>query len=384
MEKQNVISILIGAGFSAEAGIPIRNEINNKLRNLTWDQFIIHGETTTYFLRQPDPNGHWLNVHERKFVEAMIKFYIQSISKDFDYEEFYDYCYNLSHGTKDLTFNLFFKKHVKETSFPLDKQNSLAIVIRSIDYLVNDLLSFNKDLFETNIIDNYHPFLNLLNELKQRFEVINIFSLNHDLLVESMFESSINFEYSDGFEIGGSPYYIKQKNRQIRVKYFANKFDKQVRLFKLHGSIDHYIYNFSNPYTMVKIPKDLYAPDLYREIKKGRKWIEENCWTLYQPIFLSGTTTKIIKYDKHPFHVSQFNHFKKSLKNSKLLIAIGYGLQDEKINEYIKEELNQKLKMLIVKRTQNPIDFFTLDNVMHYGKGLGISDLNFENVKQYL
>ncbi|TDO96071.1 SIR2 family protein [Flavobacterium sp. 245] len=380
MTNHKEISLLIGAGFSVEAGIPVRNQINDRLKSLTWDQFIIHSETTTHFLRGHDPNSHWQNVHERKFVQAVIKFYNQSVSDKFDYEEFYDYCFKISHHAKDLDFDGFFKNYVKKTNFPIDRQNALSIVIRTIDYLVNDLLTVDN----TGIIDKYQSFMNLLNRLKEKFEVIHIFSLNHDLLIENMFESSISFEYSDGFEIGGSRYYIKQKNRQIRIKYFNDRFDKQVRLYKLHGSIDHYIYNFSDPYQMIKIPKDLYPLNLYKETKIGEHWVEENCWTLYEPIFLSGTTTKILNYDKNPLHSSQFIHFKEALKKSKLLIAIGYGLQDEKINEFVRQELNNGLQMLIVKRSKDPNEFFALKNVKHYGDGLGVSDLNFKNIESLI
>lgn len=86
MSQNKEISILLGAGFSAEAGVPIRSDINFRLKNLKWDQFMIYSETTTRFLTKPDPNGYWQNVRERKFVEEIISFYNSSISDDFDYE----------------------------------------------------------------------------------------------------------------------------------------------------------------------------------------------------------------------------------------------------------------------------------------------------------
>lgn len=384
MPENNEISILLGAGFSTEAGIPIRSDINFRLKNLEWNQFMIYSETTTRFITKPDPNGHWQNVKERKFVEAIISFYNSSISDNFDYEEFYDYCYNLSNESNDPKFDMFFNNYIKDKGDHPNKANALAITIRTINYLVNDLLNFNNDLFDTGIINPYLPFLNLLKSLEKQFDVINIFSLNHDLLLEKLFESEINFEYCDGFEISGSKYYIKKKNEQIRVRFFDNKFDKQVRLFKLHGSIDHYIYNFSEPYEMVKIPKHLYPSDLHREKNIDGKWTEENCWTLYEPIFLSGTTTKIINYDKHPFYVSQFKRFTEALGKSKLLISVGYGLQDAKINEFIAAELSNNLKILVVKRSKTPATFFEHLNVFHYGNSLGIADLNMQGIKDYL
>lgn len=384
MEKNTQISILIGAGFSTEAGIPTRNEINFRLKNLKASEFFIDSEGTTHFLKQPNPNSNWLHINERNFIEEMILFYNSIISNDFDYEDFYDYCFNLLSDIDNQKFDTFFKNYKAERNNGLDKWRALDITIRTLDYLVSDLLNFNKDIFKTNIIDNYQPFLSLLRNLQERFEIVNIFSLNHDLLLEKIFISELNFEFCDGFEFNGSRYYIKKRDRQIRIKCFKNRYDKQVRLFKLHGSIDNYLYNISSPYEMVKIPKDLYAPDLHRETRKGNRWIEEQCWTLYQPNFLSGTTTKILKYDKHQFHITQFKHFRKSLKNSKLLIAIGYGLQDEKINEFIKKELSKNLKMVVVKRTKSPKEFFQIENVFHYGNNLGIVDIKFNQIEMYL
>ncbi|RZL50782.1 MAG: hypothetical protein EOP00_02690 [Pedobacter sp.] len=383
MTTTTEISFLIGAGFSVEAGIPTRNEINSKLKDLQWEDFIIGSEATTYFLQKPDPNSHWVNVTERKFIQALISFY-NSFNNEFDYENFYDYCYKIHDGQKDLNFEVFFKKYQSDHPSLLDKQNALSISIRTIDYLVNDLLKFNSDLFSNNIIDKYYPFINLIKQLILKFDKVNIYSLNHDLLLEAIFQTELDFDYSDGFEINGSNYFIKTGGEQVRIKRFKNEFGKKICLYKLHGSIDHYIYNFSEPFEMVKIPKKLYAPDLHRETFINEQWKVENCWTLYEPEFLSGTTSKILNYDKHPFYSNQFAHFKNSLKKSKFLICIGYGLEDEKINEFIKAELNKLLKVLVVKRTNKPLSFFKLPNVFHYGIDLGIADIEFEKVKKYL
>lgn len=376
------VSIILGAGFSAEAKIPLRKELNSVLEKLTSQEFITNSLGTSYFLNEPDPNSHWINVHERNFTEALIKFYTSKISKKFDYEDFYDYCHKVSEEN-DKFFDSFFCDYAKRTSFPNQKGDAISKVLRTIDFLVADLLRFKNNLFEDNIINKYSNFLKLIRTLKEEFSIVNIFTLNHDLLLENLLQTSIEHDYSDGFEIHGTKYYIKSSQGQVRIKYFNNKFDKPLKVFKLHGSVDNYIYNYNAPYLMLKIPACLDNLKLFKEFKSSGKWNEENCWTLYQPEFLSGTTRKILNYSKHDYYKKQFKHFNRALKKSNLIISIGYGLEDTKINEFINNSLGNKCKLIVVKRTKQPEEFFT-KNIIHYGENLGVSDIDFENIRKLI
>lgn len=71
--------------------------------------------------------------------------------------------------------------------------------------------------------------MDLLSSAARNFDVVDIFSLNHDLLIEKQLENE-TIPYADGFgEADGD------------ATLFNSSWNNQtsgVRLFKLHGSVD--------------------------------------------------------------------------------------------------------------------------------------------------
>lgn len=74
----------------------------------------------------------------------------------------------------------------------------------------------------------------------------------------------------------------------------------------------------------------------------------ERCWINYHSDFLSGTTSKILRYGD-PFYQDLFAHFKKNMQQSKLLVIVGYGGADMKINELIEENFPREGRIYLVE-----------------------------------
>ena len=96
-------------------------------------------------------------------------------------------------------------------------------------------------------------------------------------------------------------------------------------------------------------------PDKYIKIKYGmslmnlkrankNKMSYEKYPFATQGDFLTGTKSKIKRYNEPLLFKKLFKNFKKNLKDAKKLIIIGYGCHDEEINRLITENFDYKAK----------------------------------------
>jgi len=143
---------------------------------------------------------------------------------------------------------------------------------------------------------------------------------------------------------------------QVRLRRFKNKYNTKINLYKLHGSVDNYLFNLNNKkYEMVKWEYGLDSDSIQKEVTNhlGETFFDRGFVDAAQS-FLSGTLTKI-KYYKSTYYKDMFEHFIKNLQNSKNLIVIGYSFQDEKINNLLIESFLKDIsKMMYVVDIHKP------------------------------
>jgi len=93
-KEENMISFLIGSGFSVADGMPLVSNINKRLCNIKEDEFMIHSDMSAFFLNgQTNPND-WHRRQERLFVQEFLEFYCSKIvdgQDAFHYEDFFDF-----------------------------------------------------------------------------------------------------------------------------------------------------------------------------------------------------------------------------------------------------------------------------------------------------
>jgi len=381
------LSFIIGAGFSVPDSYPTRKELNERLRQISHDEIMIHTDGTAMFLNgQKDPNANWTNVEEKKFVEEFLNYYTSTIIpglEHFDYESFFDYYQGLRRGRlKCSRFDKFTDTFRRNNKYNFNNTNLLLHFHNTFNQLLASLLiRWPERVHLAKYYTKYPRFLTFIEEIRDNYDRINFHSLNHDLLLEELsISDAMQAELSDGFEELGSPFYSKDNNGlTIRLRRFTDSFIKKFCLYKLHGSIDHYVYNFQNKeFTSVKVPGGVSTTDLKQEFVNERGEFEyDNCHWNYYPDFLSGSTEKIISYEENHFYKPLFDHFIENLQNSESLISIGYGLGDSKINELIKDNfLNDKSKTMIIITPIKPnSDFFDLENVKYYGINKGVEHI---------
>ena len=372
MTQRPSISILLGAGFSVPMGYPVGDAMNKSVLN--FDNNPVSFSPAGELCVGKDgivPDFGYENIYIRRFklCKALIKKF--SEIRAFDYEQFMDFI--KSNEVYDSPYALILSQFE-------DSQNSAESLIGGLGDIYNQMVDFLiKDIDNCSWYENssthiglylekpwnsYNGFINFIKDAKKNY-VINIHTLNHDLLLEALTHNdSINGDISDGFDDYGSRFYGKLRNcssedltsggsyRCRLERYTGRYYGKSIRLFKLHGSLDYVCFHKSLPngslipFKEVKTRKHIGLLDL--EVENSKRNGYENDISLYHADFLTGTTSKIAHYSNKTFYKKIFRKFKSNLHNSDALIIIGYGCKDEGINKIIIENFDPTKPSFII------------------------------------
>ena len=378
--KNKSISFLLGAGFSAPKGYPIGNGMNNGLLNFD-DKDVDFSPSGELVIskngRKPQFQIEGVyNVHQKYFIfcKRLIKEYSIAHDGKFDYELFYDFI--KSDEVKEKRYQVLCDDLLSEfESFEYYLFNVPHIYNQMAEYLLKDREGKNRyddEPFKINNVDWYNGFLDYLSQLSHEY-IINVHTLNHDLLFESFNNTGyINNSISDGFDEYGSEYYGKliHNNRtyHCRLERYTSRYNTPIRLFKLHGSLDYVPFyrevenGFMIPDKYVKIKWGIGASDIMKS-RKSKIGYDVSPFE-YHADFLTGTTSKIQRYNEPLLFKKLFKRFKKNLRQADKLIIIGYGCKDEGINEIIKEYFDYNHKPSFI------VDKYAGEGVVEFGKSI--------------
>lgn len=392
------ISFLLGAGFSKPADYPLASEINSKFRKLSLEEFYIHTSESAYLT--DSQNHNWIITQEKHhFVVDFIKFYTKSILtelEEFHYETFFDYYMQLMRRELNEVENSFFKEFRKNRNYDWDHYQLLFQFNRTFQQLVADYItiewpksiSYPKPYSVSFPHKNYLALLEYLGEEHK----VHIHTLNHDLLMEKYFHfESIAGKTSDGFDDFASPYYGQISNnditQRIRLKRFINRYDAIFNLYKLHGSsVDNYVFNTNNKvYDMIKWEYGLLERGIVKEITTHLgEHLYFDGYVDVVPEFLSGTTEKINHYERKVYYSKIFDHFTKNLYKSNVLIVIGYGFADTRVNTYLLDYFlkNSDKIMIVINLSRPKSELLDKKNVKFFQ--IGVEDIPIEKVKDII
>lgn len=378
--KNKSISFLLGAGFSAPKGYPIGNGMNNGLLNFD-DKDVDFSPSGELVIskngRKPQFQIEGVyNVHQKYFIfcKRLIKEYSIAHDGKFDYELFYDFI--KSDEVKEKRYQVLCDDLLSEfESFEYYLFNVPHIYNQMAEYLLKDREGKNRyddEPFKINNVDWYNGFLNYLSQLSHEY-IINVHTLNHDLLFESFNNTGyINNSISDGFDEYGSEYYGKlihdNRTYHCRLERYTSRYNTPIRLFKLHGSLDYVPFyrevenGFMIPDKYVKIKWGIGASDIMKS-RKSKIGYDVSPFE-YHADFLTGTTSKIQRFNEPLLFKKLFKRFKKNLRQADKLIIIGYGCKDEGINEIIKEYFDYNHKPSFI------VDKYAGEGVVEFGKSI--------------
>lgn len=191
----------------------------------------------------------------------------------------------------------------------------------------------------------YLKFVKLLNIFSIKADIVNLFTTNHDNLIENIIVNDYKLvkHFCDGFDTQNSQFYFNSSKGKIILPQYVANYAKKLRIFKLHGSLDYYRTLFPAD-NLLKLPVNFTK---FNHIDQKNKNHNSPIKCDVTPQFITGKY-KDVYYREVVQYKTQFDFFKKDLPQSDILIIIGYGFPDTEINEILREILEDPSKKKIV------------------------------------
>lgn len=365
VDGKHDIVVLLGAGFSKPAGLPLAKEINSYfLRD--------NAETLLSFL-----SGEWkwmdfanetyrsngklgYNYFSYGFIlNQWVNSFIEHQKEFSNYEDFYQFIIdnyrsqNILDPIYLLAFDALLKYHPSIASNPFFRSYTLALtlpqnheILNLINHLISDLLHSRRPIQE--LLPAYSPFIGLI----QNFEKVHLVTLNHDLLLESIMHEE-GMEYSDGYSYEHSPLRLDQGKN---IKFFNNEFSHDISVIKLHGSIDVYkfviskqdgfLLQLTSDYLYFKT-WDYYEKQMPVLVNPENGEVLQDFHSNITPQFITGTRKdEMIATDT--MYASLYSEFDKRIHSSQNLLVIGYSFMDEHVNKKIISAINSGVTTKVV------------------------------------
>ena len=343
--KRKHVTFLLGSGFSVPCGMPTGKQLNDFVLNINNESitFDFAGKLAISYDGQKYQTGSPYESCLMFCSEAMKEY---SKNHEFDYEQFFDFI------SSEGIYDSLYEKLAKPFLYAFSDYHQLVFNMKTIytQLIDHELRKGRKtEILEgeiaTDKFGKYENFVKYLDKLSID-HVVDIFSLNHDLLIENLPRTNwLQHEgISDGFHSYRSPYYGELEcnghKYDCRLEEYKAYYNTAIRLYKLHGSLDYLMFKrcdsngcFWND-NMIKIPYGIGVDKTKKQNKKRLGYIMD--WIEYNHDFLSGTKSKIHHYNDS-FYKKLFQRFRHNLNKAECLIVIGYGGRDAGINKYILE-----------------------------------------------
>jgi hypothetical protein len=197
----------------------------------------------------------------------------------------------------------------------------------------------------------------------ERKPEVNIFTLNHDVLLETYLRrAQPTVRLVDGF--GDERDGVRRWDSQQFDEHCENPLQREIRLFKLHGSIDWWTWwpkRFSS--APIVDARD-YRPDSFLGTRTGSlghppSRIEQRG----RAHLLIGTFNKVAEYATDVY-LEMHYRFHRTLPESDTLIVIGYSFGDKGVNQRLAEWMSaSRTRRLLV------VDTKALDDIKDTARG---------------
>jgi len=360
---KNRLSVILGAGFSRSLGLPLAYDIKERFdRDQKAKLLAFSSSEWMWEDGKSDVDKHNGSIDSDNMVysyilnEAIKQYKLEKGSFE-NYELFYQWIQDvsLSKDVKNKVYDNaksellkdypFIKDFVPEyegdTSpylYRLGNDSDLSRLSGIINYLIADLLRFTEVQFNSKL-HIYECFI----EYIKGFDEVDIFTLNHDLLLENLLKA-YGLEYSRGFTKENSEIQYQDEGSPLAV--FKDTFDKPIRIHKLHGSLDFYRFEHyvqgTKPYLEPTGTYNYFTTINYREKHYAIRVNPETGETLQDhnfdivPKFITGTDkSKIIKNDL--MYSALFEKYEKSITEAENLFISGYSFGDKHINNELQK-----------------------------------------------
>ncbi len=374
------LSTILGSGFSYYAGLPLAKDINSYFERDN-SRMLLHfssDEWKWYDLtddaHRHNGSGSYDRIAYGHILNELVNSFLVISGGFTNYEDFYQYV--IDNLNKDGFLKSICEKAKKsfDNKEEVKKDNQFyetytnafssshkRQIYNLVNYLICELLYWRKP-FNT-FKDKYNSFLSYISQFKQQ----NIFTLNHDLLIETLFESE-GIKYCDGFSKEGSVLQYDGK----KISTFTGQFDSSVNLIKLHGSVDVYQYD-----CFEKNGISLQSTDEYIHFKTRNYYekqrpmridpitneiVQDYHWNI-TPQFITGKRKQEIINSDYMYK-KLYKEFANRLEKSEELLIIGYSYGDDHVNRTIKLNLSKgTLKRIVNINPSKEFPFKSKNNI---------------------
>ena len=357
----NRAAFFFGSGISRDSGAPMVDALTDSLLNGAWDA---HTDLRFYPSNMPSKGEAGRAQEFLRILADRINPHLQHHEgRDANYEEIYAAALQIVWDeTSEIVNPLIAEsiasirdatKHVFRSQQPHVDRNTFA----SLADRATDLVQWT--VFH-ELGKAIKPVgMEAISALGMQTDELDIFSLNHDLLIEHELDRK-GVTFADGF---GAPW----GNNVLRFSWTWNVEGTKVRLYKLHGSLNWYFFRTKLFDQFGKVKGD---PEHCKDENGQRLSLLQP-----EPRFLTGTTVKEQSYGTG-LTGEFFAEFRKRLASHETLICCGYGWGDKGINIRLNQWLRDNLKTKIVILHKGSVDeirqkrfwFFRWDDYERAGK----------------
>ncbi|MDW3194598.1 MAG: SIR2 family protein [Cytophagales bacterium] len=351
--KQTKVNVLLGAGFSYDAGIPLVQDINPYFDRDFLDKLCFFSDSQWRWKEfQNDANKHngRLSV-EVEIVEFVFNHLVHSMKREkgsfSSYEIFMTY---LIDKGKDWFSSQVVQAKEAERSLRISRQRrmpnskywskyddiDLPLVLDIINYLIADLLRTDK-FKPIDEIESYDKFLAYISVYNQ----VNFFSLNHDLLLEEVLRKRA-IRYSDGFTRENSEIIGNQKQP---LAVFKSDYSAPYKIMKLHGGKDQFAYQIAEKEDHMNYltgERIYFRIDDYYDLHRSAR-IDLSTGDIIQnfnhsvvPQFLTGSLKQTFLENDYMYS-DLLTRYRNELIDDSDLLIIGYSYQDKHIDEVLQK-----------------------------------------------
>lgn len=211
------IVLLLGSGFSVPCGMPTGKQLNDRILHINKEPITISWDGRLGV--SADGVEHKTNSPQDRaldFLYSLMQFYANKVG-NFDYEQFYDFMN--SKKIREPEYIEMAKPYLTDT---IDYNQLLT----NIDPIYNQIIDFVLGKYrKTELQDGefaedkflkYKNFVSWLNKESEN-KVIDIFTLNHDLLIENLSKGNwLSEKISDGFDDYRSRYYGELNHNGVK------------------------------------------------------------------------------------------------------------------------------------------------------------------------
>ena len=353
-------AFFFGSGISYASGLPSVKEITDAALHEQW-----HLNTDCSFSEGPNRNPHIPDTVTPVIQEFLRKlFRIAADCKEElahttpaeppHYEELFSLSEQIMRAKNDHVPNLatadFFRRVCSETAYLHIGFQGGSSGLPGLCGLADAACNFLQWVVDAKLKQNGNTRegLGLISSVAESVDLLDIFTLNHDTLVEEQLECDGIVPQMGFNDLGHGEFQVYKSGWWRDVSQTRSK----VRMFKLHGSLNWWFYEFPGWARQYAIPKNGHdkSRDQNGEFRIPLSKTAE---------FLSGTIVKELNYNFGLWR-EQLEAFREHLSNHTRLICCGYGFGDNGINRRIDQWMHDRLdgSNRLVVLTEDPKEEF--------------------------